>query len=250
MLPNAGAESVTIQASAAQQVRVPSGEHRVGKAAKPAVERGSGETVTDVTPEAAEGVLERGGRETGEAAGQRARQKAERALNRKQELREILANPEVARAAHKLMEISLADREELVKIWKQAQKIGDIEQAARTRENTRWARYVGRREFSAQRRRFWELVAQSEEGKKARAIIEAAGFRFTGKPGTAPIFPGLPGKAGRLSIDHYPTRIADDPFKAIDPSNLRFITEEENTFLEVLRANLRQHEQQFGGTFE
>lgn len=181
------------------------------------------------------------------AAEKRARRKAERALKRHKELQKVLTDPEVRVAARKLMSTKISDYPRLVEIWEDARKVTRIEDVARTTENTRWARYRARNAFNNHRREFWERVARDDE---AKAIFERAGFTFDGAAGTAPTFKGLPGKAGRMSLDHRPARIKDDPFKALDPTNLRFGTEEENTFLEVLKSHLQKHESRFGGHFE
>jgi hypothetical protein len=174
-----------------------------------------------------------------------ARRKAERAAERLGESREILANPEVARAARQVINHKIGSNENLKLLWERARQVDSVEAFAATTTNTRWARYRARLAFNSQLRRFWQLAAVNDE---AIALFGDAGFVFEGAPGTAPTVPGLSGKAGRLSVDHI-TRIADDPFQALAPDNLRFMTEEENTFLEVLRAAERKRRVEFGGTF-
>jgi len=178
----------------------------------------------------------------------RARRKAERALKKLEQSKAVLTNPAVARAARKLMQMRLGDHAILRALWAKAQQVKSVADFARTTQNTPFARFRARLAFKSQLRRFWEEVA-SPSNKEARKLFKEAGFVFEGPPGTAPVFPGLPEKVGRLSVDHV-ARIKDDPFKALDADNLRFVTQEENTFLEVLKANIRKVEQKFGGTFE
>jgi hypothetical protein len=178
---------------------------------------------------------------------ERADAKFERVAERSEELNRILTDPTVARNVLSLTRKTISEHKLLAEIWERVRKIKSISEFARTTDKgSPWAKYRARLAYDAHRDRFWEAVANNKE---ARAIIERSGFKFVGEPGTAPIFPGVPGKAGRLSIDHV-ARIELEPFKALDPKNLRFVTDEENAFLRRLEMAMQKHQKARGGTFE
>jgi hypothetical protein len=87
-----------------------------------------------------------------------------------------------------------------------------------------------RRIFNGQRRRFWRAVFDDADAMK---ILADAGFAIT-RRGRAPVHVAVPGRHGRLSIDHV-TRRATRPDLALDPDNLRFLVHGDNTLIEVLQ---------------
>lgn len=132
---------------------------------------------------------------------------------------------QAAKAAGKVLQKRIAEIPILKELWIEAGKRSRKTPDLTTSENARGA-------FDNHRDRFWKLVSQNKEAKN---LFEQAGFVFGSEP--APIFSGLQGRFGKMSIEHI-ERIADRPSNALDPENLQFLVMGDNTLLDTLKRKI------------
>jgi hypothetical protein len=125
-------------------------------------------------------------------------------------------------AARRLVGNNVGDLPLLHRIWNDVANPG--ERAILDAGNSR-------RLFNNHRRRFWRAV---RDDAQARRMFEDAGFEFPPGPTTSPVHVGVPGRQGRISLDHI-TRRADDRTRALDADNLRLVVHGDNTLLENLQ---------------
>jgi len=90
--------------------------------------------------------------------------------------------------------------------------------------------------YNRHRDRFWKRV---KKDPKARQIFEDAGFVWRGAE-PAPVYPGLEGRFGKVSLEHTKTR-KSHPKLATDPSNLEFVIMGDNTILDTLKRAFKKH---------
>ena len=81
--------------------------------------------------------------------------------------------------------------------------------------------------FDNHRGRFWRWVRGEPA---ARRLFEDAGFAFAGASTTAPTRTLADGSVMQCTIDHIVER-QTDPSRALDPSNLRVVSRQENSVL-------------------
>lgn len=130
-----------------------------------------------------------------------------------------------ARAARKVLQRRIADIKILKDLWEEAGKAARKTPVLSTNKKARDA-------FNLHRDHFWRLVRKRPDAKK---VFEDAGFIFGSE--LAPVYPGLPGRFGKVSIDHI-EEIAQSAVarsKTLDPSNLRFLIMGENSILPALK---------------
>jgi hypothetical protein len=122
-------------------------------------------------------------------------------------------------AAKGILQTRLSDNPHLDRLWNET--AGAV---APTASNSR-------RLFNNHRARFWRAVRGDPA---ARKFFEDAGFEFPPGRNTAPVHRDLPGRQGRISLDHIQTR-ASKPDQALDASNLRLVVHGDNTLLENIQ---------------
>lgn len=140
-----------------------------------------------------------------------------------------LTHEEIA-ASNRVLGKKLEDNDVLRKHW---------ENVANANEKAQLTKANSRRLFNNQRRRFWRAVRNDPS---ARKLFEDAGFDFPKNSTSAPVRRGVPGRFGRISLDHIKRRAAEET-SALDARNLRFVVHGDNTMLEALQQaipSLRQ----------
>ena len=96
------------------------------------------------------------------------------------------------------------------------------------------ARQLARKAFERHRDRYWTAVRADPQ---LRATFESAGMSFTGKNTSAPMYLLPDGTTVLMTLEHS-NRLADDPTRALNGTNLQFVLDDENSvFLEFFRNN-------------
>ena len=138
---------------------------------------------------------------------------------------QVVVTAEAAKAARSILQKKVKDIKILNELWEEAGKAAKKTPLLDTSKHARTA-------FNLHRDRFWKAVRKNSEAKK---LFEDAGFVFGEE--LAPVYPGLPGRFGKISLDHK-LKISTHPEHALDPGNLEFVIKGDNTLLYHLEKKL------------